>query len=52
MLTNEKKVSQKVVKLDYANTKEQGANICTKPLPKEAFENLRRKLGVILLQQL
>ena len=34
-------VSQKAVKLEYIDTKEQIANIFTRPLPKEAFENLR-----------
>ena len=43
-------VSQKVVKLEYIDTKEHIADIFTKPLPKEAFENLRHKLGVISLQ--
>ena len=52
MLTNKKKVSQKVLKLEYANTKEQGANIFTKPLPKESFEHLRQNMGVIPLQKL
>ena len=40
-------VSQKVVKLEYINTKEQIADIFTKPLPKEEFEHLRHKLGII-----
>ena len=43
------KVSQKVVMLEYINTKEKIADISTKPLPKEAFEHLRNKLGVISL---
>ena len=43
-------VSQKVVKSEYIDTKEQIADIFTKPLPKEAFEHLRHKLGVISLQ--
>ena len=34
-------VSQKVVKLEYVDTKEHIADIFTKPLPKEAFEHLR-----------
>ena len=42
--------SQKVVILEYINTKEQIDDIFTKPLPKEAFEHLRQKLGVISLQ--
>ena len=43
------KVSQKVVKLEYIDTKEQIADIFTKSLTKEAFEHLRHKLGVISL---
>ena len=42
--------SQKTVKLEYIDTKEQIADIFTKPLPKEAFERLRQKMGVIPLQ--
>ena len=45
-------VSQKVFKLDYLDTKEHVADIFTKPLPKESFEHLIWKLGVIPLQQL
>ena len=44
-------VSQKTVKLEYVDTKEQIVDIFTKTLPKEAFEHLRQKLGVISLQQ-
>ena len=43
-------VSQKVVKLEYVDTKEQVADIFTKPLPKEAFEHIRQNMGVIPLQ--
>ena len=43
-------VSQKVLKLEYVDTKEQIGDIFTKPLPKEAFEHLRKKMGVISLQ--
>ena len=43
-------VSHNVVKLEYVDTKEQIVDIFTKPLPKEYFEHLRRKLGVISLQ--
>ena len=43
-------VSQKVVRLEYINTKEHIADIFTKPLPKESFEHLRHKLGEISLQ--
>ena len=44
------RVSQKDLRLEYIDTKEQIADIFTKPLPKEAFERLRKKLGVIDLQ--
>ena len=44
-------VSQQTVKLEYIDTKEQIADIFTKPLPKEAFERLRQKMGVIPLQK-
>ena len=40
-------VSQKVVKLEYIDTKEQIADIFIKLLPKESFAYLRQKLGVI-----
>ena len=43
--------SQKVVKLEYIDTKEQIVGIFTKPLPKEAFECLKQKMGVIPLQK-
>ena len=43
------KVSQKMVKLEYIDTKEHIGDIFTKPFPKEAFEHLRHKLGVISL---
>ena len=42
-------VVEKNIKLEYVNTKEQIANIFTKPLPREAFEYLRQKTGVIAL---
>ena len=41
------KKSQKIVKLDYVSTKEQIADIFTKPLATEPFEYLRDKLGVV-----
>ena len=44
------KVSQKMVKLEYIDMKEQIADIFTKPLPKDTFEHLRNNLGVISLQ--
>jgi len=40
------KVLGKKVKLEYVPSKEQVADIFTKPLPREAFEYLRQKLGV------
>jgi hypothetical protein len=40
-------VTQKIVKIVYLDTKEQIADIFTKPLPRSTFENLRHKLGVI-----
>ena len=39
------------IKLEYVNSKEKIADIFTKPLPREAFENLRDKLGVIISPQ-
>ena len=42
-------VEDKQVKMEYVNSKEQIANIFTKPLPKDAFEYLRGKLGVMPL---
>ena len=44
-------VQDKEVKLEYVNTKEQIADIFTKPLPKDAFLYLRDKLGVIPLSK-
>ena len=44
-------VYQKTIKLEYIGTKEQIVDIFTKPLPKEAFERLRQKMGVIPLQK-
>ena len=44
-------VSQKATRLEYIDIKEQIANIFTKPLPKEAFERLRPKMGAIPLQK-
>ena len=40
-------VSQKVVKLEYIDTKEQIVDIFTKSLPRESFSYFRQKLGVI-----
>ena len=46
----QEQVNEQQVKLEYVNTKEQVADIFTKPLPKDAFDYLRQKLGVISLQ--
>jgi hypothetical protein len=35
------------IKLDYIGTKEHIAYIFTKPLPRETFEYLRHKLGIV-----
>ena len=42
---------RELVRLEYVNSKEQIADIFTKPLPKDAFLYLRGKLGVKLLTQ-
>ena len=44
-------VEDKHVKMEYIHSKEHIANIFTKPLPKDAFEYLRGKLGVKPLSQ-
>ena len=44
----QEQVTEKNIKLEYTGTKDQVANIFTKPLPRETFEHLREKLGVIL----
>eukprot|EP00253_Pinus_taeda_P033071 PITA_33071 len=40
-------VLEQKVKLEYVPSKEQVADIFTKPLPRETFEYLRQKLGVV-----
>jgi hypothetical protein len=40
-------VSEKNITVEYLGTKEQVENIFTKPLPRESFEYLRQRLGVI-----
>ena len=45
-------VQDKEIKLEYVHTKEQIADIFTKPLPKDAFLYLRGKLGVIPLSNI
>ena len=44
------KVAEKEIRLEYVSTKEQIADIFTKPLPKEIFEYLRGMLGVMPLR--
>eukprot|EP00253_Pinus_taeda_P001740 PITA_01740 len=41
------RVLEQKVKLEYVPSKEQVADIFTKPLPRETFEYLRQKLGVV-----
>jgi hypothetical protein len=36
----------KVIKLEYVGTKDQIADVFTKPLPKMQFDSLRDQLGV------
>jgi hypothetical protein len=40
-------VVEKNIRVGYVGTKEQVADIFTKPLPQEAFEYLHQRLGVI-----
>ena len=40
-------VAENNIKLEYVGTKEQIVDIFTKPLPCEAFEYLRQKLGIL-----
>jgi hypothetical protein len=40
-------VAEKNIRVEYVGTKEQVEDIFTKPLPWEAFEHLRQRLGVI-----
>ena len=44
-------VEDKQVKMEYIHTKEQIADIFTKPLPKDSYEYVRGKLGVKPLTQ-
>ena len=44
-------VLEQKVKLEYVSSKEQLADIITKPLPREPFEYLRQKLGVVSAMQ-
>jgi hypothetical protein len=40
-------VAEKNIRVEYVGTKEQVVDIFTKPHPREAFEYLRQRLGVI-----
>jgi hypothetical protein len=40
-------VAEKNIRVEYVGTKEQIADIFTKLLPREAFEYLRQKLGIV-----
>ena len=44
-------VQDKIVRMDYVNTKEQLVNIFTKDLPREPHEYLRCQLGVLPLSK-
>ena len=41
-------VAKQTVKMEYIPTREQIIDIFTKPLPKEPFDYLRNKLGIVL----
>jgi len=43
----QEQVLEQKVKLEYVPSKEQFSNILTKPLPRETFEYLKQKLGVV-----
>ena len=43
----QEQVTEKNIKLDYIGTKQHITGILKKPLPRETFEYLRQKLGVI-----
>jgi hypothetical protein len=43
----QEQVAEKNIKVEYVGTKEQVEDIFTKPLPRESFEYLRQRLGVI-----
>jgi len=40
-------VLEQKIKLEYVPSKEQVVDILTKPLPRETFEYLRKKMGVV-----
>jgi hypothetical protein len=43
----QEQVAEKNIRVEYVGRKEQVTNIFKKPLPREAFEYLRQRLGVI-----
>jgi hypothetical protein len=43
----QEKAAENNIRVEYVGTKEQVANIFKKPLPHEAFEYIRQRLGVI-----
>ena len=43
----QEQVAEKNIRVEYVGTKEQVADIFTKPLPQEAFEYIHQRLGVI-----
>jgi hypothetical protein len=47
----QEKVAKKNIRVEYVGTKEQIADIFTKLLPREAFEYLRQKLGIVSTPQ-
>jgi hypothetical protein len=44
-------VAEKNIRVEYVGTKEKIADIFTKPLPREDFEYLHQKLGVVSAPQ-
>ena len=48
----QEQVTEKNIRVEYVGTKEQVADIFTKPLPREAFEYLRQRLEVIYTPKL
>jgi hypothetical protein len=43
----QEQVAEKNIQVEYVGTKEHIADISTKLLPREAFEYLRQKLGIV-----